>query len=231
MPHAYVSVDVFKGTGAANVTSTSLNSRILGVIESVSGEVDRYLARSIQPYVQTKFFSGDGSQLLIVPDLISVETLSEDGNEDGTFSTAWASTDYFLIPYNAEPTSDQGARTYPYHGIEVSNKTNGSQDVFLRGRRNYEIVGTWGYQYIANDSGLNASADFATAITTIDLDGSSSGTIEIGDTLLVGTQMMYVTNSATGTSITVVRGVNGVSAGSIGSGDDISVFKYPAPVL
>ncbi len=230
MPHAYVSVDVLKSTGAAKITSTAYDARIRGIIEAVSLEIDKYVARSIQPYVQTKYFSGDGSQLLIVPDLISVGTLSEDGNGGGTFSTVWASTDYFLIPYNAEPTSDQGARTYPYHGVEVNNKANGAQDVFLNGQRNYEIVGTWGYQYIVNDSGIGASIDNATAATSINVDGSVAGILEAGNTVLIGTQTAYLT-SATGTNITVVRGVNGVTAGSIGSGDSISVFQYPEPVL
>ena len=110
MRNTYVTLDALKGTEALNITNTAYDTRLLFLIEDISREIDRYCNRQFYPSSGTYFFDGNGSQDLEVPDLISVGTLQEDTNEDGTFETGWAGTgiggtDYLLYPYNADPTA------------------------------------------------------------------------------------------------------------------------------
>jgi hypothetical protein len=109
--------------------------------------------------------------------------------------------------------------------------STGTQDVFERGQRNYRISGTWGYSGVTVDTGLNTSAVVSTAATSVTLDGTVDGVIEVGHTVLLGTEQMYVTNVATGgTSINVQRAVNGPATGSHGAAASVSIYVYPEPI-
>lgn len=231
MPYAYVTVDGLKGTGALNVTSTAMDERLRILIEAVSQEFDRYANRQFQPLVGTRYFSGGGGIKLFVPDVISVSSLKEDTNKDGTFETTWAAADYDLWPYNAEPTTEYGR---PYTSIVVSDKSTGTQDEFLVGRRNYEIVGTWGYRSVTLDAGRATTAVTTDATATaVALNGSATGFIGIGMTLLIDSEYMYVRNigSGAGTSITVTRGVNGSTGATHTATAAISRFVYPSQLV
>jgi hypothetical protein len=159
--------------------------------------------------------------------LIAVASIKEDDNGDGSFDTTWATTDYVLAPYNADPT-DQAGR--PYQWIEVSQKSNGTQDEFWAGQRNYQIVGTWGYIAATLQLGLVVSSSLDATATAFVLSGSSSGTVEAGMTVRVGTEQIYVLSS-TGTVATVRRGQNGATSSVIASGSAIHVYQYPQPIV
>ena len=229
MGYTYITVDVLKGTGALNATSTAYDTRLRQLGEGISVAVDNYVNRTFQPLVGTKLFSGDGGTFLDVPDLVAVGTLLEDNNGDGTYNVEWGTNDYFLEPHNADPTSERGR---PYTLLQVSDRTNGTQDVFLDGIRNYNIDGTWGYISVTKNTGRTPSGDIDSTATSIDLDGTAAEAIEVGMTIQVGTEQMYVEaiGSGTGTSVTVERAVNGSTAGSHGSTATISSFTYPGPV-
>lgn len=227
--YTYSDILTLKGTGVLNVTGTVHDAELRRLLESASQEIDRSLNRNIHPVVGTFEFSGDGGTLLNLRDLVSVSTLLEDTNNDGTFETGWAVADYFLGPYNAEPTLDFGR---PYQWLQVSSKTTGTQDEFLRGQQNYRIAGTWGYQSVTLTLGLTVSSSLSATATSIVLSGSASGTIEAGMTMLVGTEQLYVLTGggATGTAVTVRRGVNGATSAVIASGSAIALFTYPPAI-
>lgn len=230
MPYAYVTVDILKGTGALNVTSTAMDERLRQLIEGISQEFDRYTNRRYQPLEGTRYFSGDGSTKVFIPDAVSFASLKEDTNLDGTFETTWAAADYILHPLNAAPTNEYGR---PYTYIVVNDKSDGTQDAFLSGKRNYEIVGTWGYQSVTLDTGRKTSASIGSTATAVAIDGTATGAIGIGMTLKVDTEMMYVRNigSGTGTSITVTRGVNGSTAATHTATSSIVQYLYPQPIV
>ncbi len=71
---------------------------------AVSDWVEHYCNRHFYPRTQTLVFDGNSSGRLLIPDLVSLTSLKEDTNDDKTFNEAWAVTDYWLEPYNAEPT-------------------------------------------------------------------------------------------------------------------------------
>ena len=223
MPNAYVSVDTLKGTGALNISGTAYDGRLLAISEAVSRQVDRYANREFFPKTEVKVFDGNGKNELFIPDLVAVGTLKEDTNLDGTFETGWATTDYDLEPANASPTADWGG---PYRRLVVNLKSNGSQDVFLKERRNYQLTGTWGYRQVTKDSARNGTlADGTTG--TLTLDGSASA-LEVGQTVQIESEWCYVTAIA-GTAATVERAKNG-STGTAHTGKDVLIVQYPGPV-
>ena len=86
MANGYVDWATFQGTAGLNLgTGTTYLKRIIAISEDVSRAVDRYCDRHFYYVVRTVDFDGDGSTSMIVPDLISVSTLKEDTNFDGTF--------------------------------------------------------------------------------------------------------------------------------------------------
>lgn len=222
MTNAYVTVDALKGTGALNLSGTAFDSRMRSVAEAVSREIDKYCNRPFYFYIETKYFDGDGSDELELPDFVGIGTLIEDANNDGTYDTAWAATDYIKMPANAQPTSDHGS---PFRRLVVSHRTGGTQDTFLSGGQlNYEVAGTWGYRKITKDSGLNGTLTTGTT-TTLTADGTS---LEIGMTLLVENEQVYVTG-INGTAATVERAVNG-STGTAHTNVDLLTVQYPEQV-
>lgn len=221
--NAYVTVNTLKGTGALNISGTAYDARLRRLAENVSRQIDRYCNRVYYFFTATRTFDGDGSTELFVPDLVSVTSLKEDSNDDGTFDKTWGGSDYILYPLNAQPTAEWGR---PYSRIQVSLKTGGTQDVFLGAQKNYEIVATWGYRQYTEDSGRNGTLADGTA-TSMTLDGSASA-LEVGQTILIGTEQVYVTATA-GTAATVIRAVNG-STGTAHTNVDCDITKYPGPV-
>jgi hypothetical protein len=223
MSHAYVTVETLKGTGVLELDGTTFDAALRRVSEGVANQIDGYVNRVIHPHDATLFYSGDGGTRLIIKSLTNVGTIKEDSNGDGTFDTAWAAADFFLMPYNANPTSRAGS---PYTMLEVSPKSNGTQDAFLAGPRRYQIDGTWGFVNVTLTLTPVASADWATGTTKVP---ASVAGLEPGMVFLVDSERIYVESTA-GTTATVQRGVLGSTAGSHGSGAVLHRYVYPAAV-
>lgn len=224
MSNAYLTLDTLKGTGALNIAGTAYDARLLSLIENVSRQVDKETNRHFFFETGTKFFDGDGGQELFIPDLISIDTFKEDSNNDGTMETSWATTDYLLEPHNARPTNENGR---PYTRIRVSPKTGGTQDVFQKDIKNYELSGTWGFRQVTKDSSRNGTLADGTTGTLV-FDGSTAN-IEIGQTLLIDSEQTYV-KSISGTAAQVDRAVNG-SNGTAHTNKDCLIVQYPGEIV
>ena len=203
--NSYVSVDTLKGSAVLDITGTVNDARYRQLIEAVSREVDRFTHREFYTVQESRYFDGPGGTLWLVGDysFIGSGSILESGNEDGTYDTAWAgsgsgTTDWWASPYNASPTST-GQEAKPFTRLEVSRHSQGTQDVFTRGQRNFQIDGIWGYSNVTVSIGAGASASFDATATTLTQDGAA-GDIQIGWTIQSGTERMYVTGAA-GTSI------------------------------
>lgn len=225
--YAYATVPSLLGTSVLNITGTAHDARVRTIIETVSVEIDRHLNRQIHPYVGTFYFSGQGGRLLNTPDLIAVASLVEDDNGDGSFDTTWGANDYFLGPYNVNPRTESGR---PYQWIEVSTKSNGTQDVFWRGQRNYQVIGTFGFVHATLSVGLVVSSSLSATTTALALSGSATGTIDAGHTVIINGEHIYV-RSVSGTTATVTRAQNGSTASTLASGSAIVVLQYPQPIV
>jgi len=226
--NTYVDLQMLKGAGGLNVTTgTLLDDDLLGLGEDISRQIDRWANRFFYYVVRTRTFDGNGKNELLIPDIISVDSIREDSTMDGTYDTTWATDDYILYPTGSDPTSTSG-EARPYNRIQVSLKSNGNEDEFVKNQDNYQIVGTWGFQKIFLDSGLDCTLVDSTT-TSMVLTGSATGTVEPGHTALIDDELVYV-KSTTGTSATVVRAVNG-STGTAHLAKDVSIIQYPGPIV
>ena len=229
MANSYVSLDVFKSSGVLNITGTGDDSRLLSLLENVGRVVERYCNRHIYALNETRGFDGDGTQRLLVPDLVSVDAsgLKTDDNKDRTFETTWAATDYLLLPTNAGPTSPGNPGSRPYTAVEVDVDAGAKAD-WPAGRQTVQIAGQWGYwRHLKRAS---ETADAIADATTTSVTVSSRTDVEAGHTLLIDSEQLYV-SSYSGNTLTVVRGVNGATAASHSGGAAIDIYEYPGPVV
>lgn len=230
MGNAYISLRTFKASAGLDIASTAYDDRLVGLIENVSRQEDRLTNRYFF-FVQaeTREFSGRGEKHLLVPDLVAIagSGLREDTNLDGTFETVWTTADFLYAPYNALPTSTYGAAA-PYYKLEVNDRSDGTQDTFLAGQRNYQITGTWGYSRALVDVVGNLSASIDSTVTTMTL--TSAGTLSRGETLVIDTEQFYVTGTGTGSDLTVERARNGSTAATHTATANVQIVVYPGPV-
>lgn len=228
MNNAYVSLDTLKSGGLLNITGTGDDSRLRSLIEASSRVVDRYCNRHFYVYNGTLHFDGTGGDGLLVPDLISIDSggLKTDGNNDRAFETAWAATDYLLMPSNAAPASVGNSYSRPYTRLFVDSDA-GTKTQFPAGVETVQIAGLWGWWlHLARASETaDAVADSTTTAVTV----SARAYVESGHTLLIDSEQMYV-QSYSGNTLTVVRGVNGTTAASHSSSSAIDIYEYPQAV-
>ena len=227
--NSYVSVLTLKRDGALNLgTGTTYDLPLRLVVEAVSREIDGYTRRQFFHTTQTLELDGPGDTIIIIPDTVKITSLKEDSNNDGTFDATWATNDYYEYPRNANPTADWGGK--PYTQLAVSDKTVGTQDQFIFGTANYELIGTFGYARKVTEASVACSSSINTTVTTLPVNGAvSTSDFYIGDTVILDSEQMYVTN-ASSTSYTVIRSVNGSTAGTHGSGSAITIVNYPSEV-
>ena len=148
---------------------------------AASDWVDHYCNRHFYPRTETLVFDGKGAAQLLVPDLISVTSLKEDDNGDLTFNETWATSDYWLQPYNASPLQHWGG---PYTAVKARSRGNKS-DGFPAGERNFQIAGIWGYVRFVEDSGTDLNdASMTTTKTTVAVDDGTQ--FQTRQTILIG---------------------------------------------
>jgi hypothetical protein len=229
MANSYVSLDVFKSSGVLNITGTGDDSRLLALLESVSRIADRYCNRHFYELSATRKFDGDGTDALLVPDLITVDSsgVKTDDDKDRTFETTWAATDYMLLPSNADPATAGNPESRPYVRIEVDTDA-GTKSDWPAGRQTVQIAGQWGWWRHLKRAAetANAIADATTTSVTV----SSRADVEAGHTLLIDSEQVYV-ESYSGNILTVVRGVNGTTGASHSGGEAIDIYEYPGPIV
>lgn len=230
MANPYVSLTTLKASGGLDIAGTAYDDRLVGLLENVSREVDRYLDRYFY-FVQgeARTFSGLGKGYLLVPDLISIpgSGLKEDTNLDGTYETVWAAADFLYSPSNAAPSGTYGL-AMPYTKLEVNTRSDGVQDVFLKAQRNYEITGTWGYSRVLVDVVGDLSASINATVLTATL--TSAGTLSRGETLVIDSEQFYITSTGSGSNLTFERGRNNSTTATHTATANVQIVVYPGPV-
>ena len=199
------------------------DNEMFQLLIAVSDWVDNYCNRHFYPRAQTLVFDGNGGGRLLIPDLVSLTSLKEDTNDDKTFNAAWAATDYWLEPYNAEPTQHWGQ---PYTAIRV--RQGGAKDSFTAGEQHFQIDGVWGYREHKEDSGTDLNdASMTTSKTTVAVDDGTQFTI--GQTVMIGSEQMLITNISAN-NLTVTRAINGTTAAAHADNSDVYILRWPASV-
>ena len=202
---------------------TGDDDELFQLLLSVSDWIDSYCNRHFYPRQQTLEFNGDGSAKLLIPDLVAIDSLKEDTTDDQTFDTTWAATDYWLTPYNAEPTEHWGR---PYTAIQV--RQSGTKSGFAKGEKHFQVTGRWGYREKKEDSGTDLNdPSMTTTKTTIAADDGTQ--FEIGQTIMIGTEQMLVTGISAN-NLTCTRALNGTTAAAHADNADIFILRWPLSV-
>lgn len=218
MPHSYLGRDDLKRV--LGTTSTAEDVALRRALEGVSEQIDRWMDRTFQPYQASRIYTARDAWTLDVDDLLSVSAVKFDQDGDRVYEVTLATSDWELGPPNAP------VRREPYQWLDM--QPNGSYRLD-RTRRGVQIVGTWGYwqDLAAVGARLSSAADATSTSLTI---ASSSG-LQPGNTILIGSEQVYLGELSTAGVAGVERGVNGTSATSHTTAEAISVYRYPSPVV
>lgn len=229
MANAYVSVDTIKSGSVLNITGSADDTRLRRLIENTGRQIDRHCNRHFFVLCATRKFDGGECQMLLIPDLISIDTdgLKTDDNRNRAFETIWATSDYLLLPSNADPVTAGNPLSRPYTRIGVDVDA-GTKSAFPIGRETVQVSGQWGWwRHIRRATETaNEIADSTTTSVTV----SSRSDVEAGHTLLIDSEQVYVESYSTNT-LTVSRGVNGTSAAAHSAGAAIDIYEYPEPIV
>ena len=117
--------------------TTTYDAELNSVIEAVSRAIDARLRRRFFVATETRYYTANCGDWVIIDDCQSVSALATDDNGDGTYETDWAASDYILQPSNA---ITDGA---PYCDIIIN--PNGDQTFPLHVPNGVKITGSFGY--------------------------------------------------------------------------------------
>lgn len=218
MSHSYLGRDDFKTSMGDTTTRSDVAYR--RALEAVSAQVDNWLGRTFRVRAETRYFAPHDPWVLDVDDLLAITALRLDQSNDRSYGTTFSTSDYELEPANA------AADHRPYSAIHVAPQ--GSYR-FSGGRRAVQIVGSWGYWQDLQPVGAVLSTTLAATSTSFQL--ASSTTLQPQQTILIGSEQIYLGELSTAGVASVERAVNGTVAAAHTSADAISVYRYPSPIV
>jgi hypothetical protein len=136
LTNGYTTVAALK-TRLGNIADDRDNAKLEQVIEAASREIDGLTNRVFYTVdAQARTFTAEWGNLLIIDDLVSLDSIETDDTGDRSYGTTWAATDYDLEPENA------AVKGIPYTSISI---TPNGRYVFPRSRRGVRITGDWGW--------------------------------------------------------------------------------------
>src|SRR3972149_1330259 len=174
---------------AAGINGATSDSVIDGHIEAASRLIDEELgvrAGYFIPETKVRYFNwpqdpdveNQKAVLYLDEGLISVSSITSE-NGDVTL----VSGDYLIEPVNEGP---------PYQRIEIDKSSVTATAAFAAGdttQRAIAVTGSWGYKATTKAAGALAEADDGTETA---LDVTDASLIDVGDTILIGTEQMFV---------------------------------------
>lgn len=200
--------------GALGIGGADLDALIDGYIEAASENVEKLCAdRRFIPYTATKQYpwpqaGGRSYCLALGEDLIAATALTK--NDDDV--TAIAAADYLVEPVNEGP---------PYNRIEIDLSSSEFFSWANTPQRAVRVTGRWGYGEDTKPAGALAEADDGTETA---LDVTDASLVGVGDTILIGTEQMFVSGRSALTTTATLSGnptaadndvTIGVSTGSL----------------
>lgn len=126
-------------------TDTTYDDLIASLVTSASRAIDGYLGVEDNYFYpssdgETRYYDGVNDYTIRIDDFISISALgvSAAGGLSSSDYTAYSSSDYYLLPYNAV------AKGKPYNSIEI-DVLNSTQNAFPRYRKAVKVTGVFGY--------------------------------------------------------------------------------------
>ena len=231
MANVYADLATLKSSGALNVPDGAYDARLLALLEAASRWIDGYCGRDFAATVAERRFDGVDSDILFVPDLVSVSRLRTrawGGGGDGWLD--WPADAYLLYPADGAPTQ-MGGRPYTRIGA-----ASGGGWRFPVGRGVVSISGVWGYGSVREDTGLRIAAGAGLTADAVTIAATpASAAVSAGHTIRIDDEDLdvaaaVVDGTADTTTLTVLRGVNGSTAAAHDAGAGIAAYRYPAAV-
>jgi len=140
----YKTYVVARGQASSISTDASDDAMIEDIIEAVSRYIDRETGRHFYSASETRYYTSIESDTLYIDDLSTATgfLLYTDDDGDRTYENTWASTDYDLLPLNAETDG------FPFTMVETT--PNGSY-TFPGTKKGVKITGTFGWAAVPDD--------------------------------------------------------------------------------
>ena len=175
---------------AVGIDGSDRNTVIDSHIEAASREIDALTNRRFIPESKLRNFAWpqrNGRRVYVVyldEDLLSVD--SNGLTKEGDDATVIATADFFLEPQGIGP---------PYHRIEIDLASTAFFSAKDTHQRQIRVTGSWGFSddtkaagTVRDSGGINAS------VTSLLV--SDGSLVDVGDTLLIGTEQLLVTEQA-----------------------------------
>lgn len=218
MPHSYLGRNALKPFLGDTTTKNDVAYR--RALEGVSQEIDKWTNRTFRTSVETRYFTPEDGDEILIDDVVSVTAVRMDQDGDRTYETTLSTSDWELLPFNATSSSE------PY--TILSRRPNGSYS-FTSMRRGLQIVGTWGYWEDLANSTSKCSTNTDATSTSFGIAGSTS--LDVGQTIRIDDEDMYVNDIDTSSNVFVERGINGSTASTHSTSSPIKVHRYPPTVV
>jgi len=185
---------------AGSIKGTDHASEIDAAIDAASREIDRLTNRRFIPLTATRYYNWPHSAgrspyiLLLDEDLLDATALTK----DGTDVTAIETTDFFEEPHNLKP----------YQWIEIDLASSAYFSIKDTHQQQIRVTGSWGYcdDTVAAGTVASGLADAEEGDTVLVFVCSNASLIGVGDTLLIGTEQVFVSER---TVVDVGKNTNG----------------------
>lgn len=212
------------GNRVEAVSGSGDESRWLDILEQVSREFDRESRNPMYARVATIYPNIlTGAAGLWLPPFISITSVAIDDDQDDTFGLALAlNTDYRYWP-------DHGEQHQPYHRLDRNPNSTAFYGWPYLARR-VRVTGVFGYSYETSATGqVVASGGITSSATSLTVVAGHG--IDIGETLVIDSEQVYVSGKPNALTLTVTRGVNGTTAAAHSALAVVYRREYPADVV
>ena len=201
---------------AAVIEGTEHHVTIDRLIEAVSRDIDGAARTRFIPLTDTRYLPYSSKylrhgRLYFDADLWSLTSLKDQGT---TLRTLTSGTHFILQPENEGP---------PYHWAEIlQSQALSFESGSTTPQRSFEIIGQWSRHSATKAASQLDGAITTTTATTLQVDDGSK--VDVGDTLLIGTEQVFVTERDE-----VDLGVN--SAGALTADDTDTALSLGDPTI
>lgn len=236
MPNLYATAQEIKSImpDALGMFNTDYDGLLLRLAEMISRYFDRRTKTTFYPLIATRYFNGDGSDQLWIPDLITLTSLYY-STDDGATYTALAESGNFHLTRGLDLNDLRSANC-------LVLDPNGDRSTWPEGFRSVKLTGVWGFTEEratpCEDSGIDLSADYTsggTEITVSDLNADDlfgrGNVLQIGRLIRLGSEYLEVRSLKPVENKAVVLGArNGSTAANHLTGVSVEVWRPPEPV-
>jgi len=211
--NAYANVHQLKEVLYLDQSSTARDDELLLVSIAASRNIDHVIQREFWVERDTRYFKPHSARRAIIDDVTSIEEISVVSASGTTVLTSY---DYYLEP-----------RHLPVKNIIALDDT---VNVVFSGDEDIVVTGTFGYGNGTASPWLSINAVATTDAVSTLVDFDINHGLYPGQTILVGSEQMFILATPTTKRATVVRGVNKTTA-AIHKEASVYVMQYPHEVV